>query len=69
MLATAVAVSTGALALTLWADGGVVAQSLTLILAWGLTAVGRFALLRAWVFRYPPSEGAVRSGQRRRRRW
>jgi glycosyltransferase involved in cell wall biosynthesis/putative flippase GtrA len=61
MLLTAIAVSTGALAVTLWADGGIVAQSLTLIVAWALTAVGRFALLRAWVFRDPPAE---LSGQR-----
>jgi putative flippase GtrA len=51
MLLTAIAVSTGALATTLWAGGGIVAQSLTLIVAWALTAVARFALLRAWVFR------------------
>lgn len=56
MLVTAVAVSSGALALALWAGAGIVAQSLTLIVAWGLTAVGRFALLRAWVFRAPPAE-------------
>jgi putative flippase GtrA len=56
MLLTAVAVSTGALAMTLWAGGGIVAQSLTLVAAWALTAVGRFALLRAWVFRDPPAE-------------
>ena len=56
MLLTAIAVSTAALALALWADGGIVAQSLTVIVAWALTAVGRFALLRAWVFRDPPAE-------------
>ncbi|MCU1361988.1 MAG: glycosyltransferase, partial [Ilumatobacteraceae bacterium] len=56
MLLTAIAVSSGALALTLWAGGDIVAQSLTLIVAWGLTAVARFALLRAWVFRDPPAE-------------
>jgi putative flippase GtrA len=56
MLLTAIAVSTAALAITLWAGGGIVAQSLTLIVAWALTAVGRFALLRAWVFRDPPAE-------------
>jgi putative flippase GtrA len=56
MLLTAIAVSTAALALALWADGGIVAQSMTLIVAWALTAVGRFALLRAWVFRDPPAE-------------
>jgi hypothetical protein len=44
------------LALTLWAGGGRLAQSVTLVLAWGLTAVGRFALLRSWVFRDPPAE-------------
>jgi putative flippase GtrA len=56
MLATAVALSTGALALTLWAGGGIVAQALTLVAAWAATAVARFALLRAWVFREPPAE-------------
>jgi putative flippase GtrA len=60
MLATAVGVSSGLLALTLWAGGGIVAQSLTLVAAWGLTAIGRFALLRAWVFREPPAEVAGR---------
>ncbi|MBI5087513.1 MAG: glycosyltransferase [Actinobacteria bacterium] len=61
MLATAIGVSSGLLALTLWAGGGIVAQSLTLVAAWGLTAVGRFALLRAWVFRDPPAEVTARS--------
>ena len=56
MFVTAVVVSSGALALTLWAGGGRFAQSLTLIGAWALTAVGRFALLRSWVFRDPPAE-------------
>lgn len=56
MFLTAVAVSSAALALTLWAGGGRLAQSVTLVLAWGLTAVGRFALLRSWVFRDPPAE-------------
>jgi putative flippase GtrA len=56
MLVTAIGVSTAALGVTLWAGGGVVAQSLTLIVAWALTAVGRFALLRAWVFRDPPAQ-------------
>ena len=56
MFLTSVIVSSSALALTLWAGGGVVAQSLTLVAAWGLTAVARFALLRAWVFRQPPAE-------------
>jgi putative flippase GtrA len=60
MLATAIGVSSGLLALTLWAGGGIVAQSLTLVGAWGLTAIGRFALLRAWVFREPPAEVAGR---------
>jgi glycosyltransferase involved in cell wall biosynthesis/putative flippase GtrA len=56
MLATSIGVSSGALALCLWAGGDLLAQSLTLVAAWGLTAVGRFALLRAWVFRAPPAE-------------
>ena len=56
MFVTSVGVSSAALAITLWAGGGIVAQSLTLVAAWGLTAVGRFALLRAWVFRAPPAE-------------
>ncbi len=56
MFFTSVLVSSSALAATLWAGGGVVAQSLTLVASWGLTAVGRFALLRAWVFRTPPAE-------------
>jgi putative flippase GtrA len=56
MFVTAVAVSSSALAVTLWLDGGVVAQSITLVAAWLLTAAGRFALLRSWVFRDPPAE-------------
>lgn len=56
MFLTAVAVSCSALALTLWAGGGRLAQSITLVLAWGLTAVVRFALLRSWVFQEPPAE-------------
>jgi putative flippase GtrA len=56
MLLTSLAVSSGLLAITLWAGGGLVAQSLTLIGAWALVAVGRFALLRAWVFSAPPAE-------------
>jgi putative flippase GtrA len=56
MFVTAVAVSSAALAITLWLDGGVVAQALTLVAAWLLTAAGRFALLRSWVFRDPPAE-------------
>jgi putative flippase GtrA len=59
MLATAIIVSSGLLALTLWAGGGVVAQSLTLVGAWGITAIARFALLRAWVFR----DVSVRAGE------
>ena len=54
MLLTSLGVSSGLLAITLWADGGLLAQSLTLVVAWGLAAVGRFALLRAWVFAAPP---------------
>ena len=56
MFVTSVGVSSAALAVTLWAGGGIVAQSFTLVAAWGLTAVGRFTLLRAWVFRAPPAE-------------
>ena len=56
MFVTSVAVSSAALALTLWAGCGRLAQSLTLIAAWGLSAVARFGLLRAWVFRDPPAE-------------
>lgn len=56
MFITSVAVSSAALALTLWAGGDRLAQSLTLIAAWGLSAVARFGLLRAWVFRDPPAE-------------
>jgi putative flippase GtrA len=56
MLITSLGVSSGALAITLWAGGGVVAQSLTLIGAWAVVAIGRFALLRAWVFSAPPAE-------------
>jgi putative flippase GtrA len=56
MLLTSVAVSSGLLAITLWAGGGLLAQSLTLVGAWALVAVGRFALLRAWVFAAPPAE-------------
>jgi glycosyltransferase involved in cell wall biosynthesis/putative flippase GtrA len=56
MFATSVAVSSSALAVALWLDAGVVAQSLTLVIAWILTAAARFALLRAWVFRDPPAE-------------
>ena len=56
MFFTAVAVSSAALAITLWLDGGIVAQAITLVAAWLLTAAGRFALLRAWVFRDPPAE-------------
>ena len=55
------AVSSGLLAITLWAGGGLLAQSLTLIGAWALVAVGRFALLRAWVFAAPPAEETGRS--------
>jgi glycosyltransferase involved in cell wall biosynthesis len=58
MLVTSMATSSGALALTLWAGGGLVAQSATLVAAWGVTAVARFALLRSWVFRTPPAEVA-----------
>jgi putative flippase GtrA len=58
MFFTAVAVSSAALAVTLWLDGGIVAQAITLVAAWLLTAAGRFALLRAWVFRDPPAEVA-----------
>jgi putative flippase GtrA len=61
MLLTSVAVSSGLLAITLWAGGGLLAQSLTLIGAWALVAVGRFALLRAWVFAAPPAEETGRS--------
>jgi putative flippase GtrA len=56
MFVTAVAVSSSALALALWLDAGVVAQALTLVAAWLVTAAGRFALLRSWVFREPPAE-------------
>ncbi len=56
MLFTSLAVSSGLLAVTLWAGGGLLAQSLTLVGAWALVAVGRFALLRAWVFASPPAE-------------
>jgi putative flippase GtrA len=56
MLATTLAVSCAALGVTLWLDGGWVAQALTLIGAWLATAAGRFALLRSWVFRDPPAE-------------
>ncbi|MFZ4812416.1 MAG: glycosyltransferase [Ilumatobacteraceae bacterium] len=55
MFLTSVVVSSAALALTLWAGGGLLAQSLTLIAAWGLIALVRFALLRSWVFRTPPA--------------
>jgi putative flippase GtrA len=58
MFLTTVVLSSAALAITLWADGGRVAQSLTLIAAWGLAAVARFGLLRSWVFRDPPAEVA-----------
>ncbi len=58
MFLTTVGVSSAALALTLWAGGGRMAQSLTLIAAWGLAAVARFGLLRSWVFRDPPAEVA-----------
>ena len=61
MLLTSLAVSSGLLGLTLWAGGGLIAQSLTLIGAWALVAVGRFALLRAWVFASPPAEEHGRS--------
>ena len=61
MLLTSLAVSSGLLALTLWAGGGLIAQSLTLIGAWALVAIGRFALLRAWVFAAPPAEEHGRS--------
>ncbi len=56
MLLTSVAVSSAALALALWADAGRLVQSVTLVAAWGVTAVARFALLRAWVFRAPPAQ-------------
>ena len=55
MFVTAVGVSSAALALCLWLDGDVIAQALTLVAAWVLTAAGRFALLRSWVFRDPPA--------------
>ena len=55
MLFTSLAVSSGLLAITLWAGGGLLAQSLTLVGAWALVAVARFALLRAWVFNAPPA--------------
>jgi putative flippase GtrA len=55
MLSTSLAVSSGLLAITLWAGGGLLAQSLTLVGAWALVAVARFALLRAWVFNAPPA--------------
>lgn len=61
MLLTSLAVSSSLLAVTLWADGGLVAQSLTLVGAWALVAIGRFALLRAWVFAAPPAEQHGRS--------
>ena len=54
MFATSVIVSSSLLAVTLWFGGGLVAQSLTLVIAWGIIAVGRFTLLRSWVFRSPP---------------
>ena len=56
MFATSLVVSCGLLALTLWAGGHLLAQSLTLVAAWGLVAVGRFTLLRWWVFRSPPED-------------
>ena len=56
---TTVAVSCGALALTLLADGGAIAQSVTLVVAWIASAVVRFALLRSWVFRDPPTEAGA----------
>jgi putative flippase GtrA len=55
MLTTSLAVSSGLLALTLWAGGGLLAQSVTLVCAWALVAVVRFALLRSWVFASPPA--------------
>lgn len=61
MLVTSMAVSSAALALTLWAGGGRAAQGITLVIAWGLIAVGRFALLRSWVFGTPPAEIGERS--------
>jgi len=61
MLLTSVAVSSGLLAITLWAGGGLLAQSFTVVGAWALVAVGRFALLRAWVFAAPPAEETGRS--------
>jgi putative flippase GtrA len=56
MLATALVVSSTLLALVLWRDGGLVAQALALTASSVVTAVGRFALLRSWVFRDPPAE-------------
>jgi hypothetical protein len=56
MFVTSVLVSSSLLALTLWAGGNLLAQSLTLVAAWGLIALGRFTLLRSWVFRSPPEE-------------
>jgi putative flippase GtrA len=55
MFVTAVAVSSSALAVALWVDAGVLAQALTLVVAWLVTAAGRFALLRSWVFRDAPA--------------
>ncbi|MFN8022310.1 MAG: glycosyltransferase [Acidimicrobiales bacterium] len=61
MLLTSLAVSSGLLAVTLWAGGGLLAQAVTLVLAWALVAIGRFALLRAWVFAAPPAVETGRS--------
>ncbi|HEY7627258.1 MAG TPA: GtrA family protein, partial [Ilumatobacteraceae bacterium] len=56
MLATALIVSSSLLALVLWRDGGLVAQCLALAASSVVTAIGRFALLRSWVFRDPPAQ-------------
>ena len=61
MLLTSLGVSSGLLAITLWAGGGLLAQAVTLVVAGALVAVGRFALLRAWVFAAPPAEETGRS--------
>jgi putative flippase GtrA len=50
LLLCSMAVSSAALALTLWLGGGRPAQALTLVAAWGLAALARFTLLRSWVF-------------------
>ncbi|HSB87731.1 MAG TPA: bifunctional glycosyltransferase family 2/GtrA family protein [Ilumatobacteraceae bacterium] len=56
MLVTALMVSSSLLALVLWRDGGLIAQCLALAASSVVTAIGRFALLRSWVFRDAPPQ-------------